>query len=78
MKPDFEKMTNKELIQYILAHREDLEPLQVLYERRTPDSEATWYPAPCTPEGEPIEENIRIMEEAIKQRINQAKQQKGL
>ncbi len=69
MKPNFEKMSNKELIQYILTHRDELEPLNVLYERRTPDEEATWYPAPCTPDGTPIEENLRIMEEAIRQRV---------
>ncbi|NET90301.1 MAG: hypothetical protein F6K45_19760 [Kamptonema sp. SIO1D9] len=69
MQPKFEKMTNKELIQYALTHREDLEPLRVLYSRRTPDSEATFYPPPCTPEGEPIPENIQIMETAIRERI---------
>lgn len=73
MKPNFEKMTNKELIAYALAYRDDLEPLQVLYERRTPDEEATWYPAMTTADGTPIEENIRIMEEAIRQRIEQSR-----
>lgn len=73
MKPNFETMSNKELIQYILTHRDELEPLHVLYERRTPDAEVTWYPAPCTPDGEPIEENLRIMEEAIRQRLEKGK-----
>lgn len=73
MKPNFEKMTNKELIAYALAHRDDLEPLQILYERRTPDAEATWYPAVTTADGTPIEENIRIMEEAIQKRIEQSR-----
>ncbi|MBW4684671.1 MAG: hypothetical protein KME40_06120 [Komarekiella atlantica HA4396-MV6] len=72
MRPNFEAMTNKELIAYALAHREDVEPLRVLYSRRTPDSEATWYGPMVTADGTPIEENIRIAEEAIRQRIEQA------
>ena len=69
MQPNFEEMTNKELIKYILTHREELEPLRVLYDRRTPDDKATIYPAPCAPDGTPIEENIKIMEKAIRDRI---------
>jgi hypothetical protein len=76
MRPNFETMTNKELIAYALAHREDVEPLRVLYSRRTPDSEATWYGPMVTEDGTPIEENIRIAEEAIKQRIEQANKNK--
>ncbi|MFN6562730.1 MAG: DUF6887 family protein [Nostoc sp. ChiSLP01] len=76
MRPNFEAMTNKELIAYALAHREDVEPLRVLYSRRTPDSEATWYGPMVTADGTPIEENIRIAEEAIKQRIEQINQSK--
>ncbi|MEH2195388.1 MAG: hypothetical protein V7K98_22485 [Nostoc sp.] len=71
MRPNFEAMTNKELIAYALAHREDVEPLRVLYGRRTPDSEAIWYGPMVTEDGTPIEENIRIAEEAIRQRIEQ-------
>ena len=69
MRPNFEKMTNAELTAYAIAHRDDVEPLRVLYSRRTPDSEATWYGPMATPEGVPIEENIRLSEEAIRQRI---------
>jgi hypothetical protein len=76
MQPNFESMTNKELIAYALAHREDVEPLRVLYSRRTPDSEATWYGPMTTEDGTPIEENIRIAEEAIRQRIEQADRRK--
>jgi hypothetical protein len=76
MRPNFEAMTNKELIAYALAHREDVEPLRVLYSRRTPDSEATWYGPMVTADGTPIEENIRIAEEAIRQRIEQANERK--
>ncbi len=68
MRPNFEEMTSAELRAYALAHRDDVEPLRVLYSRRSPDSEATWYGPMYTPEGVPIEENIRIAEEAIRQR----------
>jgi hypothetical protein len=68
MRPNFEEMTSAELRAYALAHRDDVEPLRVLYSRRSPDSEAIWYGPMCTPEGVPIEENIRIAEEAIRQR----------
>ena len=47
-------MSRKELIAYVLEHREDIDAVENLFSRRTPDSEATWYPAPCTPEGVPI------------------------
>ncbi|MBD2437205.1 DUF6887 family protein [Nostoc sp. FACHB-110] len=76
MQPNFEAMTNKELIAYALTHREDVEPLRILYSRRTPDSEATWYGPMFTEDGKPIEENIRIAEEAIRQRIQQADKKK--
>lgn len=76
MQPNFEKMTNKELVAYALAHREAIEPLRVLYSRRTPDSEATWYGPMVNKEGVPIAENIRIAEEAVKQRINKENQKK--
>lgn len=39
MQPNFETMTNAELIAYALAHREQIEPLRVLYQRRIPDAE---------------------------------------
>ncbi len=78
MQPNFQAMTNKELIGYALTHRDDVEPLRVLYSRRTPDSEATWYGPMVTEDGVPIEENIRIAEEAIKQRIEQENKRKSL
>jgi hypothetical protein len=57
---------------YVLAHREDIEALEVLFSRRTPDSEAIIiYPSMFTEDGKPIEENKRIIEEAIAQRIQQ-------
>ena len=77
MKPNFEAMTNKELKAYILAHRDDDEAIRVLFSRRNPpDSEATWYGPMVAEDGTLIEENIRIAEEAIRQRIEQANQSK--
>lgn len=75
MQPNFEKMTNAELRAYVLAHRDDVEPLRILYSRRTPDSEATWY-GPFTKDGVPIAENIRIAESALRQRVEQENQRK--
>ncbi|MEC4985273.1 MAG: hypothetical protein SAJ37_03360 [Oscillatoria sp. PMC 1068.18] len=69
MKAKFEKISTAELTRYVLTHREDLDTLEALVNRRTPDSEATFYPPPCTPEGEPIPENLQIMETAIQERI---------
>lgn len=39
-------------------------------------SEATWYRSMFAEDGTPIEENIRIAEEAIRQRIEQAEKRK--
>ncbi|MGI2905086.1 DUF6887 family protein [Tolypothrix sp. VBCCA 56010] len=76
MKPNFAQMSTKELRAYVLAHREDLEALDMLVSRRTPDSETIIYPSMFTEDGTPIEENIRIAEEAIRQRIEQANERK--
>jgi hypothetical protein len=77
MKPNFEAMTSKELIAYVLAHREDDEAIRVLFSRRNPpDAEATWYGPMTTEDGTPIEENIRIAEAAIKRRIEEADRRK--
>lgn len=77
MRPNFEAMTSKELIAYVLAHRNDDEAIRVLFSRRTPpDSEATWYGPMTTEDGTPIEENIRIAEEAIRRRIEEADNRK--
>ncbi len=52
MKPDFEKMSKPELRAYVLAHRDDLQALDALHDRRTPDSEAVWFHTPQSPEEE--------------------------
>ncbi|WP_293305554.1 hypothetical protein [Microcoleus sp. PH2017_22_RUC_O_B] len=71
-------MSRTELKAYVLSHRDDDEAIRIFFGRRNPpDSKATWYGPMTTPEGLPIEENIRIAEEAIKKRveIDNAKQQ---
>ncbi|MGB7439514.1 MAG: hypothetical protein WA919_00470 [Coleofasciculaceae cyanobacterium] len=74
MKPNFDKMSKTELKAYVLSHRDDDEAIRVLFSRRNPpDSEATWYGPMSTPEGVPIEENIRIAEEAIRERTQRDK-----
>ena len=71
MKPNFEAMSKAELKAYVLSHRDDDEAIRVFFGRRNPpDSEAKWYGPMCTPEGLPIEENIRIAEEAIRKKAD--------
>ena len=71
MKPNFEAMNKAELKAYVLSHRDDDEAIRVFFGRRNPpDSEATWYGPMCTPEGVTIEENLRIAEEAIRQKVD--------
>ncbi len=65
MKPNFSQMSTKEVRAYVLANREDIEALEILFSRRTPDSEAIIYPSMFTEDGKPIEENMRIIEEAM-------------
>ncbi|TAG62385.1 MAG: hypothetical protein EAZ28_02950 [Oscillatoriales cyanobacterium] len=80
MKPNFDEMSRSELKAYVLSHRDDDEAIRIFFGRRNPpDSKATWYGPMTTPEGLPIEENIRIAEEAIKQRveIDREKQQQA-
>ncbi len=38
MKPNFAEMFIKELKAYVLTNREDIEALEILFSRRTPDS----------------------------------------
>jgi len=71
MKPNFDEMSRSELKAYVLSHRDDDEAIRVFFGRRNPpDSQATWYGPMCTPEGVPIEDNIRIAEEAIRQKVD--------
>lgn len=69
MKPNFEEMSVPDLRAYVLEHRDDIEAIRALFHHPT----LKWQTMPplCTPKGIPIEENIRIAEEAIKRRIEQ-------
>lgn len=67
MKPNFSEMSVPDLRAYVLEHRDDLEAIRTLFHH--PSLKWQTMPPLCTSEGIPIEENIRIAEEAIKQRI---------
>ncbi len=69
MKPNFDQMPTDDLRAYVRRNHDDWEALDILVNRRTPDSEATWYAPMVTAEGIPIEENIRLGEQAIQERI---------
>jgi hypothetical protein len=72
MKPNFEEMSVPDLRAYVLEHRDDIEAIRALFHHPT----LKWQTMPplCTPEGVPIQENIRIAEEALKQRIEKENQ----
>lgn len=71
MKPNFNEMNTPDLRAYVLEHRHDDEAIRILFSRRSNGMHVIQYPPICTPEGEPIEENIRIMEEAIRKRAEE-------
>lgn len=60
-KPDFSKMSRKELRAYVLAHREDDEAIEALIERGSPNSPI--YPFPQT------NEDLKEMEEILKRKL---------
>ena len=72
MKPNFEEMSVPDLRAYVLEHRDDIEAIRALFKHPT----LKWQTMPplCTPEGVPIQENIRIAEEALKQKIKKENQ----
>lgn len=73
MKPNFKEMSVPELKAYVLEHRADDEAIRALFTH--PSLKWKSMPPLCTPEGVPIEENIRLGEEAIRQRIATEKNQ---
>jgi hypothetical protein len=75
MKPNYQTMSKKELRAYVLKHRDDLEAIQLLFQIPS-GKEVKRYPPLCTEEGLPIKENIRVMEQAIKEKIAQENQNK--
>lgn len=62
MKPDFNTMSRAELLAYLKEHRDDNEAWGIFLDRRNPN--AKQYPAPLNEEG------MRVMEEAIRRKIN--------
>ncbi|MEB3355350.1 MAG: hypothetical protein VKK04_01290 [Synechococcales bacterium] len=70
MKPDFKSMSRDELRAYVLEHRDDLEAIRVLF-HVAPDAQIQRFPPMFTKDGTPIEENIRIAEEAMRQRLEE-------
>lgn len=70
---NFEEMSVPDLRAYVLEHRDDIEAMRALFHHPT----LKWQTMPplCTPEGVPIEESIRIAEEALKQRIERKNQE---
>ncbi len=70
MKPNFAQMSKAELKAYVLANRDDTEAIRFLF-RIPPGIEVKRYPTMYDEEGAPIEENIRVAEEAIRQRVEE-------
>jgi hypothetical protein len=66
MKPNFNEMTVPELRKYVLAHRDDMEAIRALFHH--PSLKYQEMPPLVTGDGMPIEENLRIAEEAIRKR----------
>jgi hypothetical protein len=50
MKPNFEAMTKAELRAYVLEHRDDLDALEALFSRHSPDSTTLRFALPQTEE----------------------------
>jgi len=75
MKPNFEAMSKSELTAYVLENRNDLEAIRILF-RTPPGTEVKRYPPMFTPAGEPIERNIQIAEEAIRQKLEELDRKK--
>ena len=70
MKPNYEAMTKSELRKYVLNHKDDMEAIRLLF--KTPnENQIQRYPSICTEDGETIPENLQIMEQAIKNKLNQ-------
>lgn len=75
MSQNFEQMSKSELTTYVLENRNDLEAMRYLF-RIPPGVEVKRYPPMFTEDGKPIEENIRIAEEAIRQKIEEIDRKK--
>ncbi|MGB5959730.1 MAG: hypothetical protein WBG73_03635 [Coleofasciculaceae cyanobacterium] len=76
MKPNFDEMSVPELRVYVLAHRDDHEAIRALFHH--PSLKWKTMPPLVTTDGLPIEENIRIAEDAIRQRARGKQREKEL
>lgn len=70
MKPNFEQMSRQELRDYVRTHRDDLEALDALVNRRNPDSQRIiFHPAKNKEEEqEQVELFKRIVEEKTRKK----------
>jgi hypothetical protein len=69
MKPNFEEMSVPELRAYVLTHREDDEAIRALFHH--PSLKWKTFPPMFTEDGQPVEENIRIAEEALCKKLEE-------
>jgi predicted AAA+ superfamily ATPase len=63
MKPQFEQMTRKELRDYVRVHRDDLEALDALVNRRSPDAEVIMFHPPKNKEEE--QEQLKLFKRIV-------------
>ena len=71
MKPNFAQMSRDELKAYVQANRNDIEAIRFLF--RIPSGvEVKRYPPMYDDDGVPIEQNIHVAEQAIRQRVEEA------
>lgn len=68
MKSNYEEMSVPELRRYVLEHRDDMEAIRFLFHH--PSLKWKTMPRLFKEDGSPIEENIRIAEEEIRQRLS--------
>lgn len=73
MQRNFKQMSTSDLKKYILAHRNEIEPLHELYERRSPDDQATWFAPPETKQEEAAE--LEQLKRMIAERTDNQEQQ---
>ena len=60
-KPDFSKMTRRDLRAYVLAHRDDDEAIEALIKRGNPNSSKYRFPQ--------TDEDLREMEELLRKKL---------
>ncbi len=69
MKPNFEEMTKAELRGYVLQHRDDLNALEALFDRRNSESNAIVFHAPQSKEEE--QQQFELFKRLINEREGQ-------